>query len=542
MTIAEILLTFLAGFGLLQVGIKMISRNLGAMTGNRLRVGINRASRKPSLAAVFGTVAGFATQSTRTICFVAASFVQAGMLDVRRALPIVVWANLGSTFVIFAAIFPFHLVVLFLLALSAIPVALERPKAILKAASAVFGLALMLFGLHMMSTSTGLLADSEMAGGPLALLNRSLVLAFVVGLLLTCVTQSQLAATLIILAAAQGRIFGLEQALLLALGAQAGHSLLTFVTGMQFRGQSRQVVLGQVLYNLPAVAIFLIPFMVDRSLAGGQGLHWLVAELGLGPGTFTGIALLAINFVAPLIVTVLLSPFYALCIRLAPPRGDETLAQPQYLRHEVEENAVATLMLAEKEQLRLLRRLPAYCEALRGTAGVEGETSPHDYHEAFALVSDAIERAQATLVTHEMTTEDTEWLLNQQKRQELLRTLDEACFELWQLAGGVRADLRPLRDNIVEALDTLLLFSIDAFGSGDPADIEVLDVMTGNHGAAMERIRRRYLAISDDLTVEQRSFILQMTSLYERAAWSVRRFAALIAERPLLDTADRAAV
>ena len=86
MAIAEIILTFLAGFGLLQVGIRMIGRNLSAMTGNRLRTGISRASRTAPLGALFGTLAGFITQSTRTICFVSASFVQAGMLEVRNAL------------------------------------------------------------------------------------------------------------------------------------------------------------------------------------------------------------------------------------------------------------------------------------------------------------------------------------------------------------------------------------------------------------------------------------------------------------------------
>ncbi|MCB2045649.1 MAG: Na/Pi cotransporter family protein [Novosphingobium sp.] len=541
MAIAEIILTFLAGFGLLQVGIRMIGRNLSAMTGNRLRTGISRASRTAPLGALFGTLAGFITQSTRTICFVSASFVQAGMLEVRNALPIVIWANLGSVIVIFAAVFPFHLAVLFLLATAAIPVAFERPKAILKGASAAFGLALILFGLRMMSTSARKLAETDLLAGPLLLLQNSLTLCFCFGLALTCLTQSQLAAMLIILASAQSGIFGVEQALLLMIGAQAGHSLLTYATGMQFRGQSRQVVLGEVMFNVPAVLIFLVPFMLDQALTGGQGQQWIYERLGLPAGTYAAVMVLAVNFLAPLLLTLLLAPYHALCVRLAPPRGDETLSRPRYLRHEVEESAVATLMLAEKEQLRLLRRLPVYCDALRDLPANRDEASPADHYAAFAMVAGAIDQAHARLVAQVMTTADTEWLLNQQKRQELLGGIHEACHDLYTVASNIGSAIRPLRATIVETLDTLLLTTIEGMANRDVHELSLVERMTSSQGTTMERIRKKYLSMSHELSDEDRARILKITSIFERAAWSIRTFAlALSASSEMASAPDLA--
>lgn len=534
MPTTEVLMTSLAGLGLLFVGIKMVTRNLGAMAGGKLRSGIDRASRKTGMAMLFGAATGFVTQSGRTTSFILASFAQAGMIDVRRALPVVIWSNFGCTLIIFAAVFPIHLFALFLLAASGAAIAFERPKPLLNGASATFGLALMLLGLRMMSTSANLLADEQSVSMPLALIHGSLLLAFVAGLVLTCIAQSHLAIMLIVAAMAAKGIFGLDETLMLVFGTHAGSGVITYLTGIHFRGQPRQIVLGRILYNLAGVVLFLLLFTGDRLIADGRGVQWLASSLSVSAGVFVALAAVALNTVTPLLLTLLLRPFHALCIRLSPPLRDEALARPQFLRGEVEENAAATLILAEKEQLRLLRRLPAYCAALRSEAPPDGEPTPQAYHEAFALVGAAIDHAQGTLMSHEMPVKDTEWLLNQQKRQELLNALEDACFELWQTGSDVGEQLRPMRDSIVEALDTLLLFAIDALAEGDEADLELLETMTGNHGPAMERLRRKYLAISDDVPADQRSLVLQMTSIYERAAWAMQRLAHLIAEREAL--------
>lgn len=139
---SEILLRSLAGLGIFFFGIKMINRNLAAMAGDRLRRGLRNASQQLGLAMVFGAVAGFVTQSGRTTAFIMASFVEAGLIGVRRGLPVVLWANFGCTLVIFSAIFPTYLVAQLLLAVAGVSVAFERPRSMLHPASAAFGLAL----------------------------------------------------------------------------------------------------------------------------------------------------------------------------------------------------------------------------------------------------------------------------------------------------------------------------------------------------------------------------------------------------------------
>src|SRR5262245_46854774 len=124
-TDSEILMRSLAGLGLFFFGIKMITRNLSAIAGDQFRRGLQGASRRTGIAMLFGVGAGFVTQSGRTTAFILASFVQAGLIEARRALPIVLWANLGCTLVIFSAVFPIHLFALFLLAATGVCIAFE---------------------------------------------------------------------------------------------------------------------------------------------------------------------------------------------------------------------------------------------------------------------------------------------------------------------------------------------------------------------------------------------------------------------------------
>jgi phosphate:Na+ symporter len=530
---SEILMRSLAGLGIFFFGIKMITRNLGAMAGDQFRRGLHGASERLGIAIVFGAIAGFVTQSGRTTSFIMASFVQAGLIQVRRALPIVIWANLGCTLVIFSAVFPVYLFALFLLATAGACLAFERPKPLLNAASAAFGLALMLFGLQMTSSSTAVLTDFHWFATALAIIKMSLAFAFLTGLLLTFVAQSHIAITLIAITMAGRGIFAFDQTLMVIYGALAGSSLITYVTGIHFRGEPRQVVTGQILYSLIGLVLFLTLFVGEHMIFGRSAVFGALDQhLALGPGASAALVAVIFNIVTPLLLTLALPAFHRLCVRLAPPSGDEDLGRPLFLRDEVANNAMAVLLLAEKEQLRLLRRLPAYCAWSRGEASARAGTPPAVYHHAFGQVSKHIGRFHAALMSERMTAEDTEWLLNQQKRLESLVALDAVCHELCELSDDMGDTEAHLRDAIVESLDTLLLTAIDGMAKGDDQELGYLVTMTRDRGPAMERMRKQYLAASDSLSPAARNHILQVTSLFERASWSLNRFGTLLREAP----------
>ena len=532
----EILMRALAGLGLFFFGIKMITRNLGVIAGDQFRRWLQRASRRTVVAAPFGAAIGFVTQSGRTTAFLMASFVQAGLIEARQALPIVLWSNFGSTLVIFSAVIPIYLVALLLIALAGMCVAFERPKPFLNSASAAFGLALMLFGLEMMSSATPVLTTLHAFTAALALIRLSPVFAFLTGVALALAAQSNIAVMLIAVAMATRGIFDFDQTLMVIYGTRAGTSLITYLTGAHFRGQARQVVVAQVIHNLVGVALFVGLFIGEHLMFGrGVLLEAATRRISPEPGAQAALVALIFNTATPLLLTALLPVFGRMCERLAPPLSQDELARPLYLRDDVGEAPVATLLLAEQEQLRLLKRLPAYFAWIRDEGDAGAGPTPGTYHDAFATVAQAIGRAQAALMSRAMSGEDTEWLVDQQKRQELLAALDGTCFELCEATRDVADDIRPLRDTIVEALDAMLLTAISGMAEKDREELGLLDTMTRNRGPAMERARQKYLSLSDRLPPAERSRVLEITSLFERCAWSLNRFGEILRGSPAMD-------
>jgi NCS2 family nucleobase:cation symporter-2 len=118
---------------------------------------------------------------------------------------------------------------------------------------------------------------------------------------------------------------------------------------------------------------------------------------------------------------------------------------------------MATLMLAEKEQLRLLRRLPDYLALTRGEPTKDTNTTLASYHVAFSAVSARMQRYQRSLMSQTLMGGDTEWLLNQQRRQELLNATEDICHDLCNtMSSGIDPQVKQLAAGVVR-LNTMLL-------------------------------------------------------------------------------------
>ena len=84
------------------------------MAGSRLREMVTQASANSAFGAVWGVVSGFFTQSGRTTSYVVASLVHTGVLPIRRAMPVVLWANTGCSLITVAAFLPTESLILLL--------------------------------------------------------------------------------------------------------------------------------------------------------------------------------------------------------------------------------------------------------------------------------------------------------------------------------------------------------------------------------------------------------------------------------------------
>ena len=109
----EIFLDIFAGLGLFFVGVKLIGANLKQLTGKWFR-GLMAAATQSSLrSSLLGLLSGALTQSSNAITFISISMVTAGLVEVAGVVPMVIWANVGTSLLVLVAAVDTNLAVLF---------------------------------------------------------------------------------------------------------------------------------------------------------------------------------------------------------------------------------------------------------------------------------------------------------------------------------------------------------------------------------------------------------------------------------------------
>ena len=86
----EIVADIAAGLGLFFIGVRLIGGNLRELSGRWFRRLIARATGNRLLAVLVGTLSGAVTQSSSAITFIVVSMMSAGLMTIRRAVPLVV--------------------------------------------------------------------------------------------------------------------------------------------------------------------------------------------------------------------------------------------------------------------------------------------------------------------------------------------------------------------------------------------------------------------------------------------------------------------
>lgn len=527
----ELIATLLAGLGLFFVGIKFLSGNLKNVSSHRFRLLLSKLGTTALGAGLWGFLSGLVTQSGRTTSYIVASLVSGGLLSVRQALPVVFWANAGCSLVVFAAVVPIEYLILLFVGLSGLLLAFEFPDHYRNAYGAIFGLALLLYGLTLVKAGASGFIEYPWFESLLAILGNMTLLAFILGVLFTLIAQSHLGVILVALALSGSGLFSLEQVVMIIYGSQTGSGLITHLLGLHFRGSSGQVIAAQVGYNLLGAALFLGLFYLE-----GLGDVPLVMALAQTVSTRIGeqgaFVTILFNVVTSALLSVLIVPYQRLIERIQPPSPAEGLADPAFIHDTAVDQPETAALLIEKEQQRLVQRLPAYFHALRGEPGHDATLTPEGYHRAFGIVSERVRAFTLEVLHQDVPLETSDMLLTIQNQQELLETIEEDVFNLVSTLQGWKKDSQSgkLGMTIVEGLDAMLLTLIAAEETREPEELTLLAELTADRGDAMERIRKSYLAAEQSLMPEERSMVLYLTHLFERVTWSIGRYGRLLAQ------------
>jgi phosphate:Na+ symporter len=513
-----------AGLGLFFIGMRQIGSHLQQLSGGPLRRIIASTLSKPLVPALAGFISGALVQSTSAVTFIAAGLVGGRTITVRGALPLLAWANVGTSVLVLLAAVDVRLMVYYLLGLIGLAFfgGAEQSNRFRHLVLAALGLALLLLGLSLLKDSVRELQHNPWINEFLVFADSGEVVAMLVGFVIATAVQSSSIVTVLALPLAQEGLLDLGQVALMIYGASVGSGFAVLLLAQGLEGALRQLALCQAGLRGLAAAVMLPLLLIEQS----TGLPLVLAaarSLAEGVAMQCGLIYLAFQL-AVYGVTVIGGRWLATTVAtLSPEQTHVSQARPAYLFDEAVNDPETALSLATLEYHRLVSVLPEFVEDLRPA---EERAPGHLPLEERITASSAVERqlteflGETQRINPDMA--GLERLFRLRSQVLALQSIHESLAEFArQLSGVPEAERPPLARHMVEGLHLLLGVAGESVGeSGDDA-ADMLRTLTEERGELMDRVRKELLGGSQGLAGRQA--LLSATLLFERLLWLLRR-------------------
>jgi phosphate:Na+ symporter len=533
MNITEFLIVLFAGMGLFFIGVKLIGSHLGQMTGRGFRKWILRLVDTSWSASLLGILFGAITQSANAVTFIVSSMITAGLVPVRVAMLVVIWANLGTSALVLMATVHIRLFVLSLLGVIGLGYFfnIEKSSRYRHVAAALLGVALLFLGLDFIKQGSAPLRELQGVRYLLGLAAQSYGLVFMLGAALALIAQSSATVTVVAVTMTKLGLLSMDLTLMAIYGSGLGSALSLWFMTVNVVGLARQLGYIQIFLKAVSAVLMVLLFSLERGFDLPL-IKALIGHISTNPSLQGAWAYLLMQLLGCLVVTAWSDRLYRLALRTSPATLEETLSKPHYLYEEALGDAETALDLVEKEQLRQLERLLHYLpsEDRRASASAMENGGSAKLHAANRSVTAEIGEFLTELMDRTQDRGTLNCMLNFQSRNRLLTDIQDGLYRLDEL-------LRPARDDdkagavahgIVEGLDFLVLTLLDALKSQDEQDRALFLKLTADKSEVMERLRNQLLSKGDELSPKAHEALFSASSLYERIVWLLRQYCLLL--------------
>lgn len=503
----EVLGGIAGGLGLFFVGMWLLTDNLRSLVSNRLRVTVSRLAERRFAGFACGAVFGIITQSMPALTFITIGVLRSGLVTTKGAVTILMGGNFGGTLLVLVVSSDVRLAVLYVLGVAGLVATSEKALRYQAVATALFGGAMIVFGLLLLKDSTLPLAHQPWFGGTMEWAGGSLLLAFLVAALLSSVVQSSTAVYVLGIGMAIHGIISIEQCIAIAYGSCLGSGLIQYLLSVGLTGNSRQVSMHQVVYN-GGLSVAAVVLLYIEMHFGIPLMKALVFSFDLSLSQQLALVFIFLDAFGALVMLFALGPLTRLYGRLWPMTPMEEIAKVRFIHNHGFGDVGTSLTLADLEQRRVLGVMSRYFETVRQGAGLE------PLREANGRLLSEIEHFLSALHGHH-STENTEKLSSMLTRQRLLCWLEEQLAALCQALQEVPQHDN-LRASVCEGVDAVFLQLLDAVEDGDSHDWTTAKELTGDRSEMMREIRNKHHSADPSLDNGQRGRVIRITNAVEQ--------------------------
>jgi phosphate:Na+ symporter len=382
----NVIIGVLGGLGLFLFGIHVLSNALRSLSLGFLKDLLEKVTSNRVKSALVGVLVTAVIQSSSATSVILIGFLNAGIITLTAALPVIFGANIGTT--VTAQLIAFKLTNSALLfVFTGAMIYLFSKKARNKDKGlALLGFGILFLGMATMSSGVKPLAGDKTVIGLLVNFGKHPILGILTGIIVTVLLQSSSTTIGIIIAFATVGLLDLEASVYLILGDNIGTCITAAIASVGGKLASKRLALGHALFNIVGTVIVFsfiplylryIPFLtsdVARQIATTHTIFNVVNTLILLP-------------LLPLFIKVLTSIF---------PGEDYEKKETRFL----DNNLLVTPGLAIKAVVRELSAMLSVCQGMLEKARQCALCYSHKMKNEVVLDEDSVDEMQINITKY----------------------------------------------------------------------------------------------------------------------------------------------
>ena len=267
MQLIQSLIWLLAGVGVFIVGMNFMGDALEKSAGSGMKKMLEKISNNRFSGVGIGTGVTAIIQSSSATSVMVIGLVNAGVMTLMQATPIIMGANIGTTItgVLVALKNDYFNMIMYLLAFAGVMMGFVKKEKVKILGSLFCGLGLIFVGLEVMSSEQafGNPLVEDMFTNIFQKINFPLLL-ILVGVLFTALIQSSSASTGVVITMVGANVLPLDLALFIVLGANIGTCVTALLASVGANANSKRVALIHFTFNVIGTILFTIIIWIFR--------------------------------------------------------------------------------------------------------------------------------------------------------------------------------------------------------------------------------------------------------------------------------------
>ncbi len=303
---STVLLGLAGGLGLFLFGMNLMSEGIEKAAGAKLRNILELFTKNKFMGMIVGILFTGIVQSSSACTVMVVSFVNSGLMNLYQAAGVIFGANIGTTVTSQLVSFNLSKIAPLFVLIGVIMVSFIKNETSKKLGDIVLGFGVLFMGLSTMSSSMGVLKESEEVVKAFMGLNNPL-LAVLLGTLVTSIIQSSSVTVSIILLMATQGLLELNIVMYIILGCNIGSCATAMIASLSGKKDAKRAALIHLLFNIIGSVILFVILQI-----AGESIIRMIQSFSADNGRFVANA----HTLIKLFQVIVLFPFSSLIVRM----------------------------------------------------------------------------------------------------------------------------------------------------------------------------------------------------------------------------------